>query len=68
MSFNVTKRQLFESNFRNCELYRLPRYSAAFIDSNIFIIFISNNFSAELYLTYYLKRSARIGACRFELF
>jgi len=45
---NVTKRQLFESSLRNCELYCLPRYGVTFIDTNIFIIFIFNNLSAEL--------------------
>jgi hypothetical protein len=68
MSFKRNKRQLFETNLRNCELYSLPRHSATFIDTNIFVILISNNLSAEFYLTYCLKRSARIGACRFESF
>ena len=44
---NVAKTQLFESNLRNCELYSLPRYCVNFIDTNIFIIFISNNLSEE---------------------
>jgi len=67
---NVTKRQLFEYNLRNCELYSLPRYSVIFIDTNtrISIIFISNILSSQLCLTYCLKRSARIGACRSESF
>jgi hypothetical protein len=68
LSFKRSKNTAVWVQFEKLWVVQLATILCNFINTNIFIIFISNNLSAELYLTYCLKRPAIIGACRFESF